>query len=165
MACHSNWMLVILSYHLPSMGWGKREICHSLPVSFMVRRGSIPCWSMSGWILHCYEQLSRTSKMSHKTLLYGSSQQLVWIKKQSFQNGTMMSSWHVKSFCFTGPVILMFFLLIAWTCSWTEVARGTFDGHENYKDWHNIGIVSWPVTRSYLAGIPCILIYDIYVNG
>ena len=102
------------------------QICHSLPAAFMVRRRSIPCWSMSGWILHCNEQLSRTSEMSHKTLLYGSSPQSVWTKKEPFQNVTMMSSWNVKSFCFTGPVILMFFLLIPWTYSWTEVARDTF---------------------------------------
>ena len=50
---------------------------HSLPVSFMAKWGCIQSCFISEWILYCIEQLSRTSKVSHKALLYGSSRQSV----------------------------------------------------------------------------------------
>ena len=54
--------------------WKNSWICHSLPVSCMVKRGRIQTWFMSVWILYCTESLSRTCKVSHKALLYYFSQ-------------------------------------------------------------------------------------------
>ena len=62
---------------LPVWYCENRVRCHSLPVSFMAKWGCIQSCFISGWILYCIEQLSRTSKVSHKALLYGSSRQSV----------------------------------------------------------------------------------------
>ena len=70
---------------LPVWSCENRDRCHSLPVPFMAKRGSIQSCSKVGWILYCTEKLSQTSRVSHKTLLSGSSQQSAWIAKEPFQ--------------------------------------------------------------------------------